>query len=173
MVFGTVKGHGGFIEIDSSPGNGCRMNMYLPITSNPISEQRIIETIEQGEGTILVIDDEFAIRDIVAEMLNDLGYRVKACKDGYEGTEYFREYHDKIELVILDLMMPEMSGFDCFKKLKDVDNSVKIVIASGYSQNGEIEKMIAMGACDFIKKPFNSVTLSNTVRNALVRKDQK
>jgi signal transduction histidine kinase/CheY-like chemotaxis protein len=171
MVFGTVKGHGGFIEIDSSPGNGCRMNMYLPISANSVSESCTNNTITRGEGNVLVIDDEYAIRDVIAEMLNDLGYKVKTCKDGYEGIEYYRKHHNEIDLVILDLMMPEMGGFDCFKKLNDIDNSVKIIIASGYSQNGEIEKITAMGASDFIKKPFNSVTLLNTVRNALGRKE--
>lgn len=164
IVFGCVKGHGGFIEIDSSPGNGCRMNMYLPTTTVQVSEQCITGTAVRGEGNILVIDDEYAIRDVITEMLENLGYKVATCKDGYEGIEHFRTHHNEIKLVILDLMMPGMSGFDCLKKLKDIDESVKILVASGYSHEGEIEKITEMGVTDFIRKPFNSRTISTTIR---------
>ncbi len=108
---------------------------------------------------ILVVDDEPMIRDLLKEMLISIGYEVQTAQDGMAALEYYRRHKDQIDLVILDVMMPGMSGVEVFRRLKEIDPEVKTILASGYVERSQLNQAMQEGIKDFIAKPFALATL--------------
>lgn len=104
---------------------------------------------------LLVIDDEDAIRKLLQETLEILGYEVILCPDGTDGVEAFTAHRNRIKGVLLDMIMPTMSGPEAFQKIVELDADAKVVIMSGYSLEGEVDKLLKEGATGFLKKPFS------------------
>lgn len=170
-AFGTVKGHGGFIELQSEPGKGTLVDIYLPLSNKNAEVQNYpYEDTIEGAGVVLVIDDEDLVRDAVSEMLTSFGFEVVVCVNGKEGVEYYREHHDEISIVMFDLMMPVMNGKDCFSEIKKINPEVKGIVISGYAHEEEAKKVLQDGACGFLKKPFTKSSLSQVLTNALIQK---
>lgn len=161
MVFGTVKAHGGHVEISSTVGVGTKVLVYLPVAHESSYAPSVDNVIAKGNGFVLLIDDEFMVRDVTAEMICDMGYKIKTCADGIEGIAYYREHSQKIDFVILDLMMPKMSGSDCLKELKQINSSVKVIIATGYAGKEDVSSLVGLGNLIFLQKPFTRKTLSD------------
>jgi two-component system cell cycle sensor histidine kinase/response regulator CckA len=161
MVFGTVKAHGGHVEIVSTVGVGTKVLVYLPVTHMSSPESDVDTVITKGSGFVLMIDDERAVRDVTTEMICDLGYQIKTCADGIEGIAYYKEHLQKISFVILDLMMPKMSGSDCLRELKRINPSVKVIIASGYAGKDDVRSLVESGTSTFLQKPFTRKKLSD------------
>lgn len=170
IVHSVITNHGGYINLYSEPGRGTRFNIYLPVT-NDLKDDREIQTIDdiRGNETILIIDDEPNIRDLCKDMLEPLGYNVLTAEDGNNGIKIFKEKRDQIALVILDMIMPKMTGNEVFQILRTIKPDVKVILCSGYSHNGftGIDKLIKDGAMGFIQKPFTRQTLGQTIRKAL------
>ena len=121
-----------------------------------------------GHETILLIDDEQTILEIGHELLTRLGYQVITASGGAEAIEVYRSQHGKVDLVILDMVMPEMNGGKTFDELKKFDSGVRVLLASGYDFNGQVKAILDRGCKGFIQKPFNLVDLSQKLREVLL-----
>ncbi|MBU2652697.1 MAG: response regulator, partial [Bacteroidetes bacterium] len=167
-VYGTVINHHGAIEVQSELDKGSIFVIYLPLSEeampNPAAEPK---SAANGHGHVLLVDDENVIRIIGADMLQDIGYEVTVCGDGVEAFARYRECWEAIDVVILDIVMPKMSGRDTFAALREINPGVKVIISSGYSIDGEAKQILEDGAIAFLQKPFNLAELSRKVNEAL------
>ena len=116
------------------------------------------------------MDDELSVLDITAQMIDRLGYTVLQARSGREAIERFRENSDRVSLVILDMTMPEMSGGEVFDELKRMDSQVKVLLASGYSMQGQAREIMNRGCIGFIQKPYNMEGLSIKLKSILSAK---
>ena len=156
-VYGTVKSHKGALLVESSPGTGSTFIIYMPVineTINPIQEINESPLNIKFSGHILLIDDEDLICESQKSILRVLGFSVSICRNGKEGVDFYSKNWRSIDLVILDIIMPIMGGKDCFIEMKKINPDIKVLISSGYSQNGDAQAILDMGANAFIQKPF-------------------
>jgi PAS domain S-box-containing protein len=168
-VYGIVKNHGGYINFQSESGKGTTFNLYFPSSDKlEIKTYRELEIIK-GDATILVVDDEENIRTIAKIILDELGYRVYLAKDGFDAIKIYKNKKKQIDLVLLDLIMPNMNGESTFQKLKEINPKVKVVLSSGFSKNISSEKLLKEGALGFIQKPYLMQELSK-VLNSILKK---
>lgn len=169
MVYGIVSQHAGLIECESEQGSGTRFRIYLPAI--PTVEQEKGETTAiapaVGTETILLVDDEELVRDLGRRILTRSGYTVLTAANGKEALSLFSLNEKKIDLVILDLIMPEMGGKQCLQELMKIDPQLRVLIASGYSSDGPLGDTLGGGACGFVSKPFRINYLLKAVRKAL------
>jgi PAS domain S-box-containing protein len=169
IVHSIVSNHGGYINFYSEPDKGTQFSIYLPVTKAVEPEEAHDAINLQGSGTILVIDDETFIREMCRDMLQRLGYKVILAENGPVGISIFREMKNEIDVVILDMVMPVMSGNEVFHTLKIIKNDAKILLCSGYSRNGfaGIDELLSQGASGFIQKPFVRRTMAFEIKKAL------
>ncbi len=168
MVYGVVKNHGGFVDVSSEPGKGTTFKTYLPSSEKALEEPPTLSEPQLGENElILVVDDEESMRSFVEETLETHGYRTVLAKDGQEAIDAFRTYNGQIALVILDLVMPTMGGRETFLKLKELNRDVKVMLSTGYGQNGKAQEILEGGAKGFLQKPYQVVPLLAKVRAIL------
>ena len=169
-VYGIIKNHRGFIDVDSEKGQGTTFNIYLP-ASNKESPSKGPQLkpfeIQNGEGTVLLVDDEAMILTVAQKMLEKLGYRVLTARSGKEAIDLYEEKREEIDLVILDMIMPGMGGGKTFDRLKAIDRNVKILLSSGYSINGQAHEILNRGCQGFIQKPFDMEEFSLKLRKVL------
>jgi CheY-like chemotaxis protein len=123
--------------------------------------------VSRGRGMILLVDDEEMIRAMASEMLAALGYSVVVSSDGQDALEYYKNHARKIDLVVLDIVMPRLGGFDCFMAMKAINPKIRALAFSGYVINDEVKRMLAEGARGFLHKPFDMKSLSTAIQNAL------
>jgi PAS domain S-box-containing protein len=169
-VYGIVKSHDGHIRCTSSLNQGTCFRIYMPaIECQPIQAEASDAQgrTEGGTETILVVDDDHAVRELTTDLLESLGYAVVSVVSGEEALRVFQHQRAGIDLVILDLGMPGMGGHKCLKELLKLDARTKVLVASGYSAQGSIEDILAAGAAGFIGKPYHLSDLAATIRNIL------
>ena len=162
-VYGIVKEHFGALSVYSEVDRGTVFHLYLPL-SNESNIHLEEKPLEHGQGLILLTDDEEIIRLTSQEILESLGYRVITAENGVQAVEQFTANKDSIDLVILDMMMPEMNGREAFHEIKKIRPDAKIIISSGFSKNEELNELYAHGLNDFVKKPFRIEELSAVVK---------
>ncbi|MBU2552759.1 MAG: PAS domain S-box protein [Proteobacteria bacterium] len=167
-VYGIVKNHGGLINVYSEKEHGTTFNIYLPVSDKTVEKtvQPNIEII-RGQGTILMVDDEPLILEVGQQMLESLGYRVLTASGGREAVETYEARPEGIDLVILDMIMPDMGGGATFDRLKGIDPQVKVLLSSGYSINGQASDIMRRGCDGFIQKPFSLRELASRVMAVL------
>ncbi len=167
MVYGIIKKHNGLIMVESKPSSGTAFTIYLPVSKKnpPVSNEK--QTLYKGNSTLLVVDDEANQRSLSKSLLTQLGYKVLTAGNGREATEVYKGNKNNIDLIILDLIMPDMSGKEAFEEMKRINPNVKVILMSGYSQNGKAEEAINLGAIDFLQKPFRLHEISKAIRKAL------
>ena len=170
MVYGIVKNHGGYIMCYSEPGEGTTFKIYFPIIEKEIKTMESKEEkvpIKGGSETILLVDDEEAIRELGEDIFTRFGYTVLMASDGESALEIYSEKKEEINLVILDIIMPGIGGRRCLEKLLKMNPRVKVIIASGYSINGPTKEVLEAGAKGFISKPYDMRGMLKTVRKIL------
>jgi PAS domain S-box-containing protein len=166
-AYGIIKGHDGIIDVYSEKGCGSTFNIYLPASEKVVrKEQKAPDPFLTGSETILLVDDEQVILDVNREMLEKLGYRVLTAKGGREAIDAFRANTD-IHVVILDMIMPDLSGREVFNALREMNPSVRVILSSGYSLSDEAARIMESGCRSFIQKPFSISELSTRIRRVL------
>ncbi|MFC1563506.1 PAS domain S-box protein [candidate division KSB1 bacterium] len=166
-VYGIVKNHKGHIDVESAPGKGTVFNLFFPVSEKAAVEPVKEENPVKGNATILVIDDEKEIRKLFRKTLGSLGYKVLTAENGRIGVEIYQKKGKNIDLVILDMVMPELGGKETFSILKKINPEVKVIISSGYSKNEKTLTLLKDGIFDFIQKPFKINELSIMVSKIL------
>ena len=164
-AYGIIKGHGGFIDVASKQGNGTCFEIYLPASSEESNKGKEIATsLDKGKEVILLVDDESIVIDVGKEMLKGLGYTPLIARGGKEAIEVFRKNQDQIGMVILDMIMPDLHGGEVFDRLKEINSDIKVILSSGYSLEGEAQRILDRGCDGFIQKPFNLKQFSLKIR---------
>lgn len=167
-VYGIVKSHGGYIDVESKKGKGTTFSLYFPASSKKIAAGRAVPRVPvEGSGTILLVDDEDRVLHITAKLIQKLGYQVIEARGGKEAVELYRENAGQIDIVILDMVMPDMNGAVTFDALKKLDPNVRVLLSSGYSIEGEAEEILKRGCDGFIQKPFTSQAISQKINELL------
>ncbi len=171
MVDAIVRSHGGRVELASRVGVGTRFRVYLPVSDRvPDVRPREVQgelARSSGNEHILVIDDEDVIRDMVTRMLGNMGYTSEAFSRGSEALAYYEEDPSRVQLVVLDMMMPEMSGLEVHERLVALNPDVRILICSGYSEEDSATLLAMPSIYGYLRKPFSIATFSQTLRNIL------
>lgn len=170
VVYGIVQNHKGFIDVRSIKDLGSTFRIYLPVldedkktsTDNIYSPE-----IASGKGTVLVAEDDPQVRSMVLRTLEKAGYTVLSANNGHEAVSLYKKHKDSVDLVVLDVVMPEMGGRDCFRHLKIINPSIKIVIMTGFTSDGSVEDFLDMGAIEVVKKPFELNDFSQVVHKAI------
>jgi CheY-like chemotaxis protein len=169
-VYGIVKNHGGFINVYSQKGKGATFNICLPASEKEAKKQSSLPRkleIQTGHGSILIVDDESMIVKVGKAMLEKLGYRVFAARSGQEALDIFLQHKEEINLVILDMIMPGMGGGQTYDRLREIDESVKVILSSGYTIDGQAKEIMKRGCNGFIQKPFSIEVFSREVHAVL------
>jgi len=173
-AYGIIRNHGGIINVESEAGLWSTISFFLPAVAADSTEETsasLDARIHKGEETVLFVDDEEMILDIGTEFLKLMGYHVLTAENGTRALKLYEEKSDEIALVILDMVMPNMTGGDCFDKLRDVNPTVKVLLSSGYSVDGQASKILDRGCNGFIQKPFKIEQLSKKIREILDSSD--
>ncbi|MBI4534642.1 MAG: response regulator, partial [Ignavibacteriae bacterium] len=167
-VYGIVKNHGGFLDVESEVGVGTAFILYLPAVEK---EAVVLETpshdAEGGDETILIVDDEEVIRSLAREILESKGYSVLEAADGTQAIEVYSQHGNSIDLIILDMAMPMMSGSDTFARLHQMNKNLRVILSTGYAEDDRARKLMAQGVKAFVQKPYKVEEFATVVRRVL------
>jgi len=168
MVYGVAKNHGGLVNVYSEPGLGTTFRIFIPIAGvTEKKDEKEKARSYEGNEKILVVDDEEQIRILAKDILEGFGYSVVLAESGSEAVKIYRENKENVDMVLLDMIMPKMSGKRTFKKLKEIDPDIKTLLSSGFSQVGRAQEILSDGVRDFIQKPYQVSELMLKVRSIL------
>jgi PAS domain S-box-containing protein len=168
-VYGIVKGHQGWIKVETAPGRGSVFRIYLPAT-RPLPSPE--PSGEGGSGEcVLIVDDEDSVRELARLTLERRGYRVLTACDGEDGLKRYAEHPGRIDLVLLDYSMPGLTGLEVFHELRKMDPKTSVLFSSGYGLQGDAAPLLAAGACAFVPKPYRPDELVQAVRQVLAVKN--
>jgi PAS domain S-box-containing protein len=167
-AYGIIKNHKGVIEVESQVGIGTTFCIFLPASEQALEkEESLYEVILQGTETVLLVDDEDKILDVGRGMLTALGYNVLVAGSGKQAIALYEANRNKIDIVILDMIMPGMGGGETYDSLKKINPDVKVLLCSGYSEGGQAAEILLRGCTSFIQKPFNINGLSKIIREII------
>jgi PAS domain S-box-containing protein len=170
-VYGIIKGHNGYISVQSERGKGATFLVYLPASEKGVEEpSEKGDEMVMGRETVLLVDDEDYILDVGEKILKTLGYQVFIADSGEKAVEIYQTNRDQIDLVILDLIMPHKGGGETFDALREIHWEVKALLSSGYSMDGQTMEIMNKGCKGFIQKPFSIMELSQKLREILDKK---
>ena len=167
-VYGIIKNHDGIINVFSQRGEGTTFDIYLPASAKKvISGKTLQKKALKGTGTVLLVDDEDIIVSIWEKNLKTMGYDVITAKNGKEAIERYKENLARVDIVLLDMIMPEMGGGKTYDRLKEINPNVKVLLSSGYSIEGQASEILKRGCNGFIQKPFRMRLLLKKMKEIL------
>lgn len=167
-VYGIITNHGGFVQVFSRENAGSTFRIYLPASEKQVAEEtKQPEDMAKGTETILFVDDENMVIEVGRRMLEKLGYTPLTAATGETAIETYRHHQDRISLVVLDMIMPDMGGDKVYNRLKAINPRVKVLLSSGYSINCQIQDLLNRGCNGFLQKPFNMKDFSKKLREIL------
>ncbi len=170
MVYGIVKHHGGMIHFDSDGQTGTAFEVSLPLAAGrscPEPGSAKGECPAKLRGRILVIDDEPVVRRVLSKMLQELGFEVTGSEDSLEAIEFYRRNAQRIDLVILDLVMPKLGGREVLIRLREINPRVKAILSTGYDREGVVKEILSQRCVSFLQKPYTMDSLATVVQHAL------
>jgi two-component system cell cycle sensor histidine kinase/response regulator CckA len=167
-AYGIVKGHGGYINVESEPERGAVFTLYFPVSVKtnkwlPGESKKALK----GRGRILLVDDEKLVLEVGAKMLKKLGYTVLKAPNGRKAIEIYKKNHGGIDLIILDMIMPDLSGSQAFDRFKEIHPDAAVLLSSGYSIDGKAAEILDRGCSGFIQKPFSIEELSEKIQGII------
>ncbi len=169
-VLGILRGHKGALKVTSEPGRGTTFRLLFPAAAGKREHRAAAALVThqwRGEGTVLVVDDEEPVRQLVCNMMEVMGFTVLNASDGRQCVDIFRAEGNRIRLVLLDITMPHLDGEETFRELRRLQHDVKVILSSGYSQQSITGQFAGRGLAGFIQKPFRFEELAQAVRGAL------
>jgi len=173
-VYSIIKKNQGIIEMDSEASFGTTFHIYLPVSKRtPKSRESRSFQFVRGSGVILLVDDEEPVRAIGVRILERLGYRVIPAASGQEAVNFLRETQDSIDLVVLDMVMPGLSGRETFQRLREINPEIKVLLYSAHSMDEDVHLMLEKGALGFLQKPYRIAALSQKIAEMVGRKTGK
>ena len=172
IVYGIVRQHNGFMHVDSAPGTGSTFRIYLPLVESEAAEEAPVDAPEPpttGEETVLVVEDDATVRSLLEEVLSASGYQVIMACDGQDAVEKFHSHCDRVALIVMDMIMPKMSGMEAYKRIQQIRPGVRVLYSSGYPRDviqsrGELDPQ-----AELITKPVQPQELLQKVREMLDR----
>ncbi len=169
MVYQSVRQHGGAIQVHSVAGEGTTFSLYFPLLEQCFEKDEIVHESGPacGNGRILVVDDEEMVRNLARDMLTTLGYTIEMAEDGPSAVNFYKEHHEEIDLVLMDLMMPRMNGLETHRQLRKISTGVKTVFCTGYDFDDSLPVDNEPGVCAVIGKPFSICTIAKAVQTSL------
>ena len=167
-AYGIIKNHDGFIDVYSEKGEGTTFKIHFPASEKEaVKEDEKHEEVLTGSETVLFVDDESMIVEVGRGIIQKLGYNVLVAGSGKEAIDIYKENQEKIDIVILDMIMPDSGGGITFDRLKEINPETKVLLSSGYSIDGQASEILERGCNGFIQKPFNMGCLSKKIREIL------
>jgi len=170
-VYGIIKGHGGYVDVDSKEKHGSTFSIFLPASEKEVRKRvKSADRVIKGTGTVLLVDDEEVIVEVGRDLLKAMGYRALVAKDGKEAVEVYKKNRDDIDIVVLDMVMPNIGGGEAYDRMKEINPDIKVLLSSGFSVDGEATEILERGCNGFIQKPFTIKDLSAKIREILEKK---
>ncbi len=167
-AYGIIKNHGGIITVESERDEGTTFAFYLPASQKKArTQKKLPDEILKGSETVLLVDDEEIVINVGGDLLRRLGYEVLIARGGEEAINLFEERKEDVDIVLLDMVMPDMGGGETFDRLREIDSELKVLLASGYSSDGHATEILERGCNGFIQKPFNVRKLSQKIREII------
>ena len=175
VVYGVLQSHKGFITVYSELGKGTTFRIYVPAAERAIEKPAVEaeEEVATGRETILVIDDEPVVQQVLSRMLEKMGYTVLVAPTGSEGLIIYSDNKSEIDLILLDMIIPDMPGQEVFRRLKEINPDVKVLLSSGFSETAPAVEAQRHGALGFLEKPYTMGELSARLRSALEKQPQR
>lgn len=171
VVYGIINHHGGSIEVDSSPGAGTTFRVYLPLATDVPAPSPLVSNVKnvsfQGCERIMFVEDEELLLELMKTLLEEQGYDVLAVHDGLEAVEIFAKRHQEIDLVVTDVGLPGLGGWEVFTRMRQIDPKAEVLLASGYMEPEMKNKFLQAGARDILQKPYVPNELFHKIRRAL------
>ncbi len=165
-AYGTVKDHHGAITVHSEAGRGTVFTLLLPLSQEAVVKPPVEPEPPPGAGCVLLIDDEPIVRSTGSALLASLGYSVLLAEDGLVGVEVFQREQERIDLVMLDMVMPRLGGKETLARLRQIRPGVKVILCSGFDLQGQLEEVVGQGSVHFLHKPYRRSDLAEALLKA-------